>query len=75
VTKLELTLEVMNRPTKHDPDAVGLDQSWTANHALLTASSIAKQLVTMLRLWSPIAYVGLGPGYLLWDSWKTYRGI
>ena len=74
-TKLEVELEVTNRPTKHDPDAVGLDQSWMANHALNTAGETAKQLVTALRLLEPEEYAGLGPGYLLRDSWKTYRGI
>lgn len=74
-TKLEIELEVTNRPTKHDSDAVGLDQSWTANYALEIAGDIAKQFVTALRLWEPRKYAGLGPGYLLRDSWKTYRGI
>ena len=74
-TKLEIELEVTHRPTKHDPDAAGLDQSWTANQALGIAGDTAKQLVTALRLWEPTEYAGLGPGYLLRDSWKTYRGI
>ena len=74
-TKLEVELEVTHRPTKHDPDAAGLDQGWTANHALRIAGNTAKQLVTALRLWEPTEYAGLGPGYLLRDSWKTYRGI
>ncbi|WP_330633579.1 hypothetical protein [Halocatena halophila] len=74
-TKLEVELEVTHRPTKHNPDAVGLDLGWTGNRALHIAGNIAKQLVTALRLWEPTEYAGLGPGYLLRDSWKTYREI
>lgn len=72
-TKLEVELEVTHRPTKHDSDAVGLSQGWTEQHALHIAGDIAKQIVTALRLWEPTEYAGLGPGYLLRDSWKTYR--
>jgi hypothetical protein len=54
---------------------VGLDFSWTGKEALSEAVEIAKQVVTTLRLWDPNSYAGLGPGYLLRDSWKQYRGI
>lgn len=74
-TTLEVEFEVTYRPTKHNPEHTGLDLSWTGNQALSEAGDIAKQVVTALRLWDPRDYAGLGPGYLLRDSWKTYRGI
>jgi hypothetical protein len=74
-TTLEVEFEVTYRPTKHNSEHTGLDLSWTGNQALSEAAAIAKQVVTALRLWAPKEYAGLGPGYLLRDSWKTYRGI
>lgn len=74
-TTLEVEFEVTYRPTKHNSEHTGLDLSWTGNQALSEAAEIAKQVVTALRLWAPKDYAGLGPGYLLRDSWKTYRGI
>jgi len=72
-TTLEVEFEVTYRPTKHNSEHTGLDLSWTGNQALSEAAAIAKQVVTALRLWAPKEYAGLGPGYLLRDSWKTYR--
>lgn len=72
---LEVECEVTHRPIKHNPEHVGLDQSWTGHQMLWTASEIAKQVVTTIRLWDPENYAGFGPGYLLRDSWKTYRDI
>jgi len=74
-TKLDITFEVTHRPTKHNEDRVGVDPSFTGLHTSSIASDVAKQVVTALRLWDPKGYGGLGPGYRLRDSWKSYRGI
>ena len=74
-TTLKVEFEVTYCLMKHNSEHTGLDLSWTGNQALSEADPIAKQVVTALRLWAPKEYAGLGPGYLLRDSWKTYYSI
>jgi len=73
--KLMIDIEIEDLPAAHEERRPGIDRSWTSLLAKQIGIRIAKQLVTVLRLFEPRNYVGIGPAYVTERSWLTHRNL
>lgn len=73
--KLTIDIDVEDLPTAHEKERPGIDRSWTSQLAKQVGIRVARQVRTVLRLFQPRGYVGIGPAYVMERSWLTHRGL